>query len=1329
MRIKRFVSLLAGLVLSAPAWGDIIVPAGETVTVTNSEAFGTGGSIFMGADATLAFAGDGDGSPGLNEYTRSGAGGLGTPGVTSYGVWTRITTNAFWAETNITATSTEYIYTGRWHIPDDGTYSFYEHIDDAALIAVDGRTVLQNGSYNTSTCVRDVPLAAGWHDLELRIYNNAAGGGVMSSNLASGLLFSPSNDLISIANQTNAFPFADPGDGSALKPVHNCTLFQKVFVADSATFDLAAHATGLPLALTAGLLPAPPSASAKLTLSGGTGELLFGMPNTLGAQFTPFNADVAFTGVASPAGVTFRDFSTLIAVPTSCVWRVADKATVALYGTNLFGAGDVTLTNHNLYVLSPFALTQEAAVHVQGTNLTAALKPCTLDSNAWWSGWAVTLTNDVALEGINSTALFPINVDLNVQGTVSGTGSVVKTGNARTQIKEPCTFVGPVSVSDLGTFIIEADTAGHSNNTVTVNSGATFSLYPAGYGTTDTTAWIKSLRGGSLSGKVYVPAKQTLTVDTFDGSLTVQGNGSALRVNALGTNAVLSVTGQTAVTLGAAAPGATLILDNGTSLAVPAGGLTLEALTLTSGAVPVSGGFTVGVLGGAGRLVKQGGDTLSVCFSTNTAGVQVEAGTLTLAPPAPATVLGSLPALWLDAAASNVFTQYKSYAFTNGFINIERWSDCRPGAPYYGYNGRGNDNQQVYPYVMTNNLNGLPVVSMGSYQLVLSPPYIGPEGNGIEARRLPLSTNLYPQHAILVFGSQNGGGAAALGGDPAFNRAGWSSNDFRNAATPILSNGAYPVWTNGVAVTATNTGFTGGYQILSVNTKGQLVNALGWRVDNTTAGGQNYGEVLLYTNALTRLERMTAEAYLAQKWGLPYPYVTPVASATVAAGATLEVGGTFSVGQLHGAGNLTVAAGTAFQLSGLFTGTVTLNGTLAVPNLPLPPSADDVPTNTLTAWFDPSQTNRIVFGGQFTPSRPLTVAAVYDRTTTSRYLFGSCPPDMSFDRRPWLSATNNPLGDTLYWLDYTNIYSGDVAGNTLRLYRNPAYIGTGTTGLHTPTNVQTGFIVLDSSRGGGVPITYDVNASQVFIRSNPQSIASPIWGTGTAGAVTNGQTFLDGAAVNGSARGYSGTAELLSFVATNAVQAAFFGWYGGSDGASAPKNRERLGEILLFESALGDTPRANIEAYLMKKWLGKARAGYSDATITTVSGGGTVTAPQPQLLPVLGAGFTGSVALTGTAFDYTLTTNAAGAFVATPATAFPGALSVPATGTINLTFAVKPPAGTYPIMTYGSVTGAGFSGWSLTTSGNKPSGPILLKPAATALNIFIAPQGTLIQLL
>jgi hypothetical protein len=1314
-------ALCASLALSV--WADTIVPAGMTLSVTNAEDLGFA-PLQLGDASTLAFAGEGAAAGGLNEYTRTGAGGLGTPGITSYGVWTRITTNAFWADNTITSNATEYIYTGRWLIPADGTYSVFEHIDDAALIAIDGRTVLQNISYNTPSCVRDIPLTAGWHDLELRLFNGAASGGLFTNALASGFLFSPSNDLISVANQANAFPFADPGDGSVLKPVHNGGLFQKIFVDGETTFDLTAHGLDVPLALTASLLPAYTSAGAKVTLAGGTGELLFGTPNQ-GAQYTPYNADVAFTGVSDPAGVTFRDFSTLITVPTSCAWRVANNATVALYGTNLLGAGDVTLTNHNLYVLSPFAVSSDTTVHVQGTNLTAALKPCSLDSNGWWTGWAVTLTNDIALEGTGSTALFPINVDLVVQGTISGTGMVTKTGTARTEIKEPCTFVGPVSVSDTGTFIIDADTAGHSNNTVTVGTGSTFALYPSGYGASDTTAWIQTLRG---SGKVYVPARQTLTVDYLDGALTVEGAGAALRVNTLGTNAVLSVTGQAAVSLGACAPGAALTLaGSATPLTVSGTGAALDSLILTSGSVPVSGDLTVNLLGGNGKLVKQGADALRVYFSTNSAGVQVDNGTLTLSPPDPETVLGALPALWLDASASNVFTQYKSYTYTNSSVVIERWNDCRPGAPVYGYNSRGEDYCQTYPYVLTNVLNGKPVVAFGSYQMPIYPPYVKPgDSSGTEARRLPLSTNIAVQYAVLVFGSQHGGGATVLSSD-ALRRPGSTPNDFRNPATPILASPNYPVWTNGVAVTATNTGFSGDYQIVSLNTKGSTLNALGWRVDNTTAGGQIYGEVLFYTNALTTLQRMTAEAYLAGTWKLPYPN-TAIQSATVAAGATLEVGGSFAIGPVYGSGQLTVSTDTPFELSGLFTGTVTVDsGTLAIPDLPVPPDADSIPTDTLTGWFDPSLTNRVVFGGTYTPSRPLTVAALYDRTTTSRYLIGTCPLDMTFDRRPWLSATNGPMGETLHWLDYSNVY-GDSNGNTLRLYRNPAYIGTATTGQHTPTNVQTGFIVLDSSRGGGVPITYDVSASSVFTRNNPQLVSSPIWGSASAGAVKNAQTFLDSVAVNGATRGYSGTTELLSFVTTNVVQAAFFGFYGG-DGTSGNLNRERLGEIILFESALDDTTRAGIEAYLMKKWLGRARDGYSDATGASVDGSGTVSATTPDRLPAFAETFSGSVSLTADAFAFTVGTNALGQVTVTPPVTIPGALSVTAAGTLTVHFGVRPPAGTYTLLSYGSVAGQGFADWTLTTDGDKPAGPVLLKPTATALNILVAPQGTLIQML
>jgi len=1320
------LNLLVCVVLASSSWSDTIIGAGQTVTVTNTEDLGFA-AIQMGAGSTLAFGGTAVGSGGLNEYTRTGTSVLGTPGLSSYGTWARITTNAYWAGTSITTSAVEYVYTGRWHIPSDGLYSVYEHIDDSALVAVDGRVVLQNGSYNTPTCVRDIALTAGWHDLELRVCNGAGTGGIVDSGLASGILFSPSNDLISVANQTNAYPFADPGDGSTLLSVHNGTLIQRIYVNGEATFDLSQQNLEGPLIMLAGLMPLSPASSAKVTVAGGTGDILFGTPNQV-VHFTPFNADIAFTGVTDPAGITFRDYSTVVAWPTSCAWRVADNATVALYGTNMLGTGDITLTNHHLYVLSPFVMTPETAIHVKGTNLTAALKPCTLDSNGMWSGWASTLTNDISLEGVNSTALFPINVDLVIQGTVSGTGTVTKTGTARTEITESCTFVGPVSCSDSGTFVIDGSTAGHSNNTVTVGAGATFALYPSGYGTSDTTAWIKTLRGGGTSGKVFVPARQTLTVDYLDGALTIDGGSNAIvRINTLGTNAVLSVTGQATVNLGAAAPGAALTLAGpNTPLVVTGSGVVLDALTLTSGEVPVTGALTVNLLGGVGTLVKQGTETLRVHFSINTAGVKVDAGQLIVAPPSPGTVLGDLPALWLDASASNVFTQYKSYAFTNGFINIERWNDNRPGTPYYGYNGRGNDNRQVYPYVMTNNQNGKPVVSMGSYQLTLTDPYIGPEGNGVEARRMPLSTNLYPQFAVLVFGSQNGGGAAVFGGDPAFNRAGANSNDFRNPATPILASAGTAVWTNGIAVTATNTGYNGGYQILSVNTKGLLVNALGWRIDNTTAGGQNYGEVLLYTNALTTFQRMTAEAYLAAKWGLPHAYVAPLAAATVAAGASLEIGGTFSVGTLYGAGSLTVSTSNAFALAGLFTGTVTLSGgsTLAISDLPPPPSDEAVPVSSLTGWYDPSLTNRIVLGGAYTPTRPLTVAALYDRTTTARYLLGTCPTDMSFDRRPLLAVTNGPWGTPLHWLDYTNYY-GDSNGNTLRMYRNPAFIGTADTGNLTPTNVQTGFIVLDSSRGGGVPITRDVAASQVFTRNNPQSVASPIWGTTSASAVTNGQTFLDGTAVNGSVRGYNGTTELLSFVATNTVQAAFFGFYGGGDPANGNKNRERLGEIILFETALSDSTRAGIEAYLMKKWLGKARAGYSDSTAASVSGVGSVLAAKPSQLPSFNPGFSGTVALSGTAFDYTFTTNASGAYVMSPVTVIPGTLSVAAAGTLTVHFAVKPPAGTYPLVTCGAITGGGFAGWSLVTDGALPAGTVALKSSSAGATLTVASRGTL----
>jgi len=1325
MRTKPLCLFLCST-LTLLSRADTLIGTGETLSVTNTEELGFS-PIQMGAGSTLAFLGAAEGSAGVNAYVRNDANWLGTPGVNTYGAWTRVTNSAVYASTNITALLTEYIYTGRWYVPAAGTYSFYENIDNGASLAVDGMLLLHNTEHSVETRKQDVALAEGWHDLEIRVWNSTGTGGPYLAGLKSGVMYSPSNDVITLTNQTNAFPFADPGDGSVLRAVRNGNLFQRTVASGTVSFDLAGQGLAAPLAITGGLLSQPNSARAKVTVSG-AGALAFGTTG-LEINFPPFNVDVAFEGVGNPDGITFCGQSTIIAWPTSCVWRIAENATVALYGTNLLGAGDITLTNHSLFVLSPYAVTENATIRVRGTNLTASVKPCTLDPLGYWSGTAVTVTNDIALEGVGSAAVFPNHVDFYMQGKITGTGTVSKTGGLRTQIKEACDFVGDVSCRD-NVLAFEAATAGHSNNTVTVGANGTFTLYPPGYGTSETKAWIKTLRSTSSTAKLYLPAKQTLTVDYLEGTLTVDSPGATLQVNTLGTNAVLNVMGTTAVVLDVIASGAAVNFANGnTALTYTGEGTRLDALNLTTGMVSVAGALTVGSLTGGGTLVKEGGATLEVAFCQLTGGFRIDAGKVLMAPLSTNSVLGSVPVLWLDASATNVFTQYKSYTTTNGLMVIERWNDRRPGAPHYAQQTRGEDQYQVYPYVMTNSQNGLSVVSMGSHQTTVSTVF----GDRIEARRIYLSTNnLAPQYAVMVYGSQRGGGAAVLGTEidaatTYFKRAGSTVEEYRNPATPILA-ASYPVWTNGISVTATNTGFSGGYQIVSVNTKGLSVAALGFVNSYATAGGQNYGEVLLYTNALTSLQRMTAELYLAQKWGLPYTAIA-IPDVTVAGGATLEIRGPYTVGRINGAGSIIHSGSAPLPLDGVFTGTLELNGgTLKVADVAAVPDERAVPQNSLTMWFDPSVTNRVVLGGAYTPTRPKTIAALYDRTTTSRYLLGTCAAaDLNYDRRPWLSETNGPLGGKQYWIDYANIYSNDVSGNTLRINRNPANIGTSVTTGVTPTNVQSGFIVLDSSRGGGVPITYNVYANEVVLRANPQSIASPIWGPGTTGSLTNGATYLDGVPVNGATRGYSGTAELLSFVATNRFQAAYFGYYG-NDNVATP-NRERLGEIILFESALDVGTRSDIEAYLMKKWLGRARTGYGDVTAASVSGSGTVQAAKPSQLPVLAEGFTGQVQLSGASFDYTFTTNAAGQHVLSPATAIPGVLTVSAAGTVNVHFSVRPPVGTYALVTYGAVTGSGFAGWTLNTTGSEPAGSVVLKPTATALNILVVSQGTVLQLL
>ena len=1320
--MKRF-----GLVLAivcgysfVGALADTIIGPDVTLVVTNSEELGS--SLLQLKDGTtLVFPGAEAGVAGFNEYTLTNVTSGGISYISPYGDFTRIIDSAYWASNRFTETYTEYIYTGRWYIPEAGLYSFCESIDDHASLGIDGRMIFRDMRWDRPTCVQDIPLAAGWHGIEIRVFNGAVGGGVLGGFL-SGILYSPSNDLISAENQANAFAFCDPGDGSVLRAAHNGHIGPKTLVEGTVVLKLADHDMAQPFRLPGGLMQLTNTTGAAQLVVDGADELVFGATG-LEINYPPFNLDVAFSNATPEACLTFRDLVTLYAWPTSCAWRVADNAMLALAGTNLLGTSDIVLTNHSITVLVPEAVTQDAVIRVQGTNLTAAIKPCQLDALGGWYGTEATITNDISLEGVNSTALFPVHQMCYLQGTITGTGTVNKTGNNRLEFLEPCDFVGDVICGGGSAVAFHHVTAGDSNNTVTVQNGTGIVFYPPGYQTDPTTAFIKTLVGDGTGGVLYIPLLQTIEVERLEGTITVRGPGT-LRVGTLAAGAVLSATTHqtTTVIIGAAEPDAAVRLSDKTSLVFAGNVIVLDSLYLDAGAFTVSGAATIKQISGPGTLIKQGTETLNVLFSSIT-DMHVEAGKLILAAPDPASVLGDLPALWLDAAAPSVFTQYQSYTFTNNFTVIERWNDCRPGAPYYGLNTRGENNYQVYPYVMTNNQNGLPVVSMGSYQTALSAEY----GSRTEARRLPLSADLNPQYIVMMFGSQHGGGASVAGGTWNLGRLRETAADYRNPATPMLAS-LHPMWTNGVEVTSTNTGFSGGYQILSINTQGKLVNTLGWRNSYQNAGGQNYGEVLIYTNALSDLERMTVEAYLAKKWVLPYVN-TCVPSATVATGAELEIGRAYTVDRLYGGGTVHLTDGSAFAPGGRFTGTLQLNGgTFDVVDLPAPPGPEVVPAAGRSAWFDPSQTNRVVLGIEYTPTRPLAVAGLLDREWDGLYLLGTCGGVgiNDYDRRPWLDERAGPLGTPLFWLDYQDFYPNDTKGNTLRMARNPKQIGSGDTSS-VVTNVRTGFIVLDSSRGGGVPITYNVGANQVVWRDNPRSINSPIWSSGTTNIVRDAPTWLDGQPVNGATSGFTGKEELLSFAATDVFQAGYFGFYALGE-SPTDQNPERLGEIILFESELDDATRIDIEAYLMCKWLGKARDGYADFSGARVDGTGTVAATTPDRLPTFADTFSGTVALSTDAFDFTIGTNALGQAAVTPSLAIPGTLGVADSGTINLHFASRPPAGLYPLITCGSFADAGFAAWTLAVSGDAPAGSLTLTQSADTLSVRIVSSGTLILL-
>ncbi|MCL1920630.1 MAG: hypothetical protein FWG50_06055 [Kiritimatiellaeota bacterium] len=445
---------------------DLGDPSSGTVSLS-SGVFAFTDASFSGAALTLALNG-GDlalhaHQPGLAEYRSSIGNASVNTNATDFtftGVW-HVPRMAGVAPVGY-PNNTQYLYEGEWHVPAASTYSFGKSFDDGACLVIDGQTIILHNTHNTVGVVKDVYLSAGWHTL--RIYVSQGGGevGPVTPGFTSAILYDPDNGDITngLGVAENAYPFADPGDGSVLRTRTLPALAARtpLDINASAALDRAA-APAVPFVWAADVVSAP---GATLTVTGGAEPFTVGSPD----RPAVFDADVSDAN-----GIRFQDKVWVKTLPPSLTHGANADLAPGIPG--LLGTGPQTLSAYSLRLPSHDALGDPALAPVT-VNAGRAL---TFDSTSEAGSHlfddparAFTASNAVTLAG--GTLAFDGPGTITLDAPVGGSGALFKTGSGTAVLTQPSAFTGPVTVA-AGTLSVLSDAAlGDPANAITLTGGA-----------------------------------------------------------------------------------------------------------------------------------------------------------------------------------------------------------------------------------------------------------------------------------------------------------------------------------------------------------------------------------------------------------------------------------------------------------------------------------------------------------------------------------------------------------------------------------------------------------------------------------------------------------------------------------------------------------------------------------------------------------------------------------------------------------------------------------------------------------------------------------------
>ena len=1131
------------------------------------------------------------------------------------------------------------------------------------------------------------------------------------------------------------------GDGTGLfdfKPVVHCTNGQARITVD-ATAAAQAGFTGIRWYNHV-------RARGGITVKG-LDKIVFGTASKVNGGTTDANTylDAVFSfvdaegvPVAAPAGITVTN-AAVLGVAQTCPLIPAANAWIWPYGANTYGTPGETLdiTGYNLGIVSVNGIAADAIRVPAGSQLAA--RPCGImyeakNGDAYfykWGGEKQTMNKPVILDGgsfyIKSTPNYTHT------GAITGNGSLLYEGGA----------------SAIGTFSSPGFTGAITNNgnrlvfggsitaPVVINAGSatqvrTLAFEPANYlaGSTVTTG---PVTGNSFdTSAVEVQVKQTLTLASVANRLafTHAGSDAVAVVESVQSDAILAVEDGMELRI--------LAQDNETKV-VPRN-------TKGSGNWTISGpasGERVKVL----LAQTPAGARLAFGGKIHVTGIPADVAEITILDGADVT--GDLPdtcpvislggkwqyrdwhdkiALWCDASAANsfVYAQNVNADLTIGESKIFWWHDCRSEQRNYSFvmsrfktNETANVNKypSMYPAVASGDdvLDDKPYLKC-SLSAQTRMGMLDPDSTISGQNSNNNFTYIPSKYAIVVARNVD----VKYGSAILCSREGLLAASGKGYNSCIFTNENLRVYRDGVEIDPTSTTWGNSeWHIYSFTTDNASINGLANSDDagkSDGGGGFDYAEIMIFDMMPTEAERRVAEEYLSAKWGLAIED-SEVDAETVS---------------LSGYGETTLAKPT--RLAGSFGGTLDLAGfTLELAAGQKPISEDQIPAEDRALWIDPTFSGSVMMSEE--AGKTDEVAAAFSRTAAGLdaaaryYLQSAYDPTGVTNRRPRL-VTSRSGGVANKWFDFLDGY-GDGLGNNLMVCAMPLhepfanYAFTGSGSPWYSITYRTIIMVIDSSRGGGSPFLHYAGGGDTGNRGTNPTMDTPIFNNCTE-TFTNANVYLNGVAVapNPAQAGFSGRCEVYSTVlpdgGVGSVKA-----FAYCNSTYSILNQEKIGEILMYNTRLDDATRESIEAYLMRKWLGKVPEGYSDFSDLTVTGSGTLKVSSIADLPQLGAGFTGDVKIAASrlAFTFAEGTTVANEAISAANTAF----TLPSAVTVDVSFAARPEAGRYTLFT---ANVANEVAWTKGTVVNAKAKNVRLVWDAAAKTLFaeVRPSGTAIIL-